>query len=82
MPKLRVKLQNGTEDSQRDSVLKFLRSKGVRASVLLPGELDPELKNLLTVDVGADGVKPIVEVLKEMNVVQFVENDATRRLIR
>ncbi len=77
--KLQFKLRAGVDRAACDRLAKSLRSAGARdVRRLLPGESDPELAALYTVECGDAEPEELLERLRSAPEVEFAEHSPRR----
>ncbi len=77
--KLQFKLRSGVDRAASDRLARSLRSAGARdVRRLLPGESDPELAALYTVECGEAEPEQLLERLRSAPEVEFAEHSPRR----
>jgi hypothetical protein len=81
--RMQLKFRDGTPERERTAVLEQIKAAKARAEPLFPGESDPELASLYTVeDVPDAGAEALTRSLGAHGAVEFIEPSAERKLIR
>ena len=79
--RLQFKFRGGTDRASRERLLRELRARGVKdVRRLLPGEKDPALAALYTVECAEEaGVEEILQQLRTAPEVEFAEAEVRRK---
>jgi hypothetical protein len=81
--RLQLKFRDGVPEEERASVLEEIKAAKATPEPLFPGESDPELASLYTVeDVPDTDADALVRSVGSRDWVEFIERGEKRRLIR
>ena len=81
--RLQLKFHDGTPEAERARVLDEIKASKATPQPLFPGESDPELASLYTVeDVPDTDADALVRAVRSRDSVEFIEPSEKRRLIR
>jgi hypothetical protein len=82
MPSLQLKFRDAAPAEERATVLAQIEAAKVKAEPLFPGEKDPELASMYTVEnVPESKADALTRAVGEHDAVEFIERTATRKLI-
>jgi hypothetical protein len=81
--RMQLKFRDGTSEHERAVVLAQITASTARAEPLFPGESDPELASIYTVeDVPETGAEALTRSVGAHDAVEFIEPSAERKQIR
>jgi hypothetical protein len=82
MPSLQLKFRDGAPEEERASVLERIKASRAKPERLFPGESDPELASMYTVnDVPEGEAAALTRDVGAHEAVEFIEPAAARKLI-